>query len=117
VTRPSLYSEAQEVLVLNCFVLGDGINNTFPVEIARTKSVGILKEAIKTKKSPKFDYIPADQLVLWRVDITCDRSLQETIHDLGLTDEGCLLPVKRLSDSFVHLPDPENVHIVMRRPG
>lgn len=103
--------------MLNCFVLGDSINNTFPVKIARTELVGILKEAIKTKKSLKFDHIPADKLILWKVDITCNRSLQETIHNFGLTDEGCLLPVKRLSDSFVDLPDPENVHIVMCHPG
>ena len=108
-TCPSPYSEAQEVLELNCFVLGNSANNTFPVKIARTGSVGDLKKVIKTEKSPKFDHIPSDELVIWKVDITCDRNLPETIHELGLTDEGSLLPVKLLSKSFVDLPDPKNV--------
>ena len=117
VTRPSPYSEAQEVLELNCFVLGDSANNTFPVKIARTESVGTLKESIKTKKSPVFDHIPADQLDLWKVFIPFGRNIQETIHELGLTDEGSLLPVDELSEIFVDLPSRRHLHIVVRRPG
>jgi Crinkler effector protein N-terminal domain len=117
VTRPSPYSEAQEVLELNCLVLGDSANNTFPVKIARTESVGTLKKSIKTEKSPVFDHIPADQLHLWKVSIPFGRNIQETIHELGLTDEGSLLPVDELSEIFVDLPSRRHLHIVVRRPG
>jgi hypothetical protein len=112
-TRPSPYSEAQEVLELNCFVLGDSANNTFPVKIARTESIGTLKESIKTKNSPVFNHIPAHQLVLWKVSIAFDRNIQETIHELGLTDEGSLLPVDELSEIFVDLPARRHLHIVV----
>ena len=116
VTRPTPYSETQELLELNCFVLGDSANNTFPVKIARTESVGTFKESIK-KNSPVFDHIPAHQLVLWKVSIAFDRNIQETIHELGLTDEGSLLPVDELSEIFVDLPARRHLHIIVRRPG
>jgi len=37
--------------LLNCFVLGDDEERVFPVEIARGKNVGILKDEIKKKKA------------------------------------------------------------------
>ncbi|KAF8234892.1 hypothetical protein L208DRAFT_1122458, partial [Tricholoma matsutake] len=54
-------------LELNCFVLGNSVNNMFPVKIARAESIGMLKESIKTKNSSVFDSIPAHQLDLWKV--------------------------------------------------
>jgi hypothetical protein len=108
--------EVQHILELNCFVLGDSPNHTFPVKIARTESVGTLKEAIKEKMKPAFDHIRANSLVLWNVDIPFDRTtLQDSIRELDLTDEGSLSPVERLLNIFVDLPDYFNVHIVVRR--
>ena len=41
----------------------------FPVDIAKEKSVGTLKDTIKDKKKPDFDHIPADKLTLWKVSL------------------------------------------------
>ena len=46
------------MLVLNCLVLGETPQNTFPVEIDAAKSVGSLKKSIKEEKKPAFDDIP-----------------------------------------------------------
>jgi hypothetical protein len=48
---------------LNCFVEGDQLDQTFPVEVLKTKNVGILKDLIKQKKAsdlclPKWGNIP-----------------------------------------------------------
>jgi hypothetical protein len=54
-------------LELNCWVLGDDPSRVFPVEIASSKTVGFLKEAIKDKMKPAFDHIAANSLNLWKV--------------------------------------------------
>ena len=41
----------------------------FPVKIAKEESVGAVKDAIKDKKKPDFDHIPADKLTLWKVSL------------------------------------------------
>jgi hypothetical protein len=49
-------------------VLGDNDRSrVFPVEIANNKTIGALKDAIKEKKKPAFDHVPADTLDLWKV--------------------------------------------------
>jgi len=54
-------------LELNCWVLGDDPRSVFPVEIASSKTVGFLKEAIKDKTKCAFDDIDAKSLNLWKV--------------------------------------------------
>ncbi|KAF9314604.1 hypothetical protein BG003_003982 [Podila horticola] len=54
---------------LFCLVNGEPTSNAFPVEIKSTKTIGDLKDLIKTKKTPEFDDIAADKLTLWRVTI------------------------------------------------
>ena len=56
-------------LNLNCWLLGDDPRRFFPVEIAKTKTIGALKEAIKEGPSSKgdFDGIDAQYLDLWKV--------------------------------------------------
>jgi hypothetical protein len=49
-------------LCLNCFVDGDLPNHTFPVEILKSKNVGILKDLIKEKKAPYLDHVAASDL-------------------------------------------------------
>ena len=58
---------ADRTLELFCWVQGDDPRHVFPLEIAETKTVGALKEAIKEKKKPAFDHVVADTLNLWRV--------------------------------------------------
>ncbi|KAF8922800.1 hypothetical protein BGZ58_003772, partial [Dissophora ornata] len=50
---------------LFCVVEGDSI--PFPVKISLEDTVGDLKDAIKTKITPRFDDIPALELVLGQV--------------------------------------------------
>jgi Crinkler effector protein N-terminal domain len=57
------------IFTLNCWVLLEGVDRVFPVEIAKEKSVGALKDAIKDKKKPDFHHIPADKLTLWKVSL------------------------------------------------
>ena len=40
------------ILVLNCWVLGDGPNHIFTVKIEHTETVSILRKAIKDEKKP-----------------------------------------------------------------
>jgi hypothetical protein len=54
-------------LELNCIVQGDEPTHAFPVEISNTKNVGALRDAIKDKKKPAFETVPADTLKLWKV--------------------------------------------------
>ena len=49
-------------LDLNCIVFGDDSSHIFPVKIMNTESVGTLKNAIKEKKKPIFDYVSTDAL-------------------------------------------------------
>jgi len=95
--HPTLNSEP---LQLNCLVLGKSRNHIFIVEIAATKSVRALKDAIKEKKRPAFDYVPADTLVLWNASVPIKRNLKETIEALNLVDEDALQPPDILLDVF-----------------
>ncbi|KAK3843871.1 MAG: hypothetical protein J3R72DRAFT_102512 [Linnemannia gamsii] len=58
---------ADNLLTLFCLVDGDSV--PFSVDIDTSKTVDHLKDAIKTKKAPRFDDVAADELTLWRVSI------------------------------------------------
>ena len=116
-------------------MLGESRNHIFIVEIAATKSVGALKDAIKEKKRPAFDYVPADTLVLWNASVPIKRNLKETIEVLNLVDEDALQPpdilldvfpsgpqiqllllVHKLSEIFSKPLIKEHVHIIVKPP-
>ena len=103
-------------LDLNCLVLGHDASHIFPIEIAERKTVGALKDAIKDKKRPAFDHVPADTLILWQVSIPVNRNLTEHLSKFDFVDEGSLFPVKRLSGVFSVPPEDEHLHIVVRVP-
>ena len=86
-------------LNLNCLVFGDDGNHIFLVKIAKSEIVCALREAIKSKKRPAFDHIPADALVLWKVSVLVDQSLTTTLYNRAFDDP--LLPLDLLSDGFV----------------
>jgi hypothetical protein len=116
VIHPNSSSESQPQLNLNCLVLGDDASHIFPIEIAERKTVGALKDAIKDKKRPAFDHVPADTLILWQVSIPVNRNLTEHLSKSDFVDESSLLPVKRLSKVFSDQPEDEHLHIVVRVP-
>ncbi|KAH9046591.1 hypothetical protein EDB84DRAFT_1264903 [Lactarius hengduanensis] len=103
-------------LELNCLVLGEDRNNIFTVKIPSTKSVSILKDAIKDKMRPTFDHIAAKTLTLWQVSIPDDSNLKLKLSELDLADERSLSPTQVLLSVFLHPPLPRQVHIVVRCP-
>src|SRR5688572_32177387 len=69
-------------LRLNCFVVGEGFNNIIAVQINDVNPVSVLKEAIKTKKNPDLDYLPADKLVLYKVGELLDNPFLKKNKDI-----------------------------------
>ena len=55
------------ILQLNCWVIRDDPRHVIPVEIASSKTVGYLKEAIKEKIQYSFADFDAKSLDLWKV--------------------------------------------------
>ena len=101
------------MLVLNCLVLGETPQNTFPVEIDAAKSVGSLKKSIKEEKKPAFDDIVANTLTLWRVSIP-----YSDINALAeLPAAEALIPVKKLSEIFPNHEAGENIDVIIKLPG
>jgi Crinkler effector protein N-terminal domain len=95
-------------------VLGEPLTHIFPVVIATTKIVGLLKDTIKEKKHPAFDHIPADTLVLWKVSLPFDVSLEETMRNFDGGES--LSPVEALSEVFPSTPARKHLHIVVKPP-
>jgi hypothetical protein len=54
-------------LTLNCWVDGGDRGRVFLIKISSSETVSTLKDAIKDKKKPTFDHVPADSLDLWKV--------------------------------------------------
>jgi len=63
---PFCYS-SEPTFSLNCFVLGDDPENVFPVDIQTTSKIGILKDLIKQKKSPRLNHVVASDLEVFQV--------------------------------------------------
>ena len=55
------------ILELNCWVLGDDPRSVFPVEVASSKTVGYMREAILPKMENSCSDLVAKSLVLWKV--------------------------------------------------
>ncbi|OAQ22282.1 hypothetical protein K457DRAFT_345649 [Linnemannia elongata AG-77] len=103
------------LLTLFCLVDGDSV--PFSVDIDASKTVDHLKDAIKSKKTPRFDDVAADELTLWRVSIPLvpkkdrkDISLGEVSskEELDETDD--------LSDVFQDKLPKKTIHIIVQRP-
>ncbi|KAI8359578.1 hypothetical protein B0O80DRAFT_233929 [Mortierella sp. GBAus27b] len=102
---------------LTLFCLVNGETTSFPVAIESTKTIGDLKDLIKTKQTPDFDDIAAKSLTLWRVSLPVvpkkDRkaiSLAEvpSKEELDETDD--------ISDVFEEKPPKKTIHIIVQRP-
>ena len=103
------------MLNLNCYVRGDPKNCAFTVHsINEDKTVSNLRDAIKEVIRPKFDDIPANELVLWKnsVPINCD--LKKTVEALNLNNVFFLQPLEILSNVFSDLVK-NNIHIIIDR--
>jgi hypothetical protein len=103
-------------LDINCIVFGDDPSHVFTIEIEGTKNVSALKEAIKDKMRPAFDHVPAHILVLWKVCVAVDGSLNENLSDLDLRSEQPLRPLDELSEVFLDRLARKHLHILVQRP-
>ncbi|KAF9993199.1 hypothetical protein BGZ65_011322 [Modicella reniformis] len=90
-------------MALTLFCAVDGESNPFSVEVDPTKSVDVLKKAIKTNKSHEFDDIDANKLTLWKVLIPYDSVKKHLKFDLGqlqANEKEKLDPISDTSDVF-----------------
>jgi hypothetical protein len=77
-------------ITLFCLVKGSATANAFEVDIEKDKSVSHLKKVIKAEKAPVFDNFPADELKLWKVEISGDH---DPLSNLSLQDNDELLAI------------------------
>ena len=106
----------ESYLELNCLVFGDDYCHIFPVKIAKTESIGSLKDAIKEKKKLAFEHVDADALEIFKVSIPVDGRFTENIKSHALNDETALSPLDYLSEVFPATPARKHLHILVRSP-
>jgi hypothetical protein len=109
-------SETTPLFELNCLVLDDSRDNIFPVEIPRTKTVGALKDAIKEKKRPVLDHVPADTLELWQVDFPDDddEKLRQLLENFKCDPKKKLKSTKELAQLFDQIA--KGLHVLVVPP-
>jgi hypothetical protein len=57
-----------------------------------------------------------DDLILWKVDLLVDGTLEHNINNLELDPEKSPSPVTKLHRLFSDLPEEEHLHIVVQGP-
>ncbi|KAH0825821.1 hypothetical protein J3R83DRAFT_8763 [Lanmaoa asiatica] len=68
---------SSEVLSIDCWVYGEDVESTFPIEISSTKNVGALKNAIKEEQFASFRDRSARELALYIFPIPNDNDEQQ----------------------------------------
>lgn len=106
---------ADNHLTLFCLVDGEATSRAFSVDIDRTKSVDYLKKLVKLEKTPRFNDVAPDELILWRVSIPDDNQVSARIDTLD-GKEKLNNPRTRLSELFPEHPDDKTYIIVQRPP-
>ncbi|KAI1296061.1 hypothetical protein EDD11_007609 [Mortierella claussenii] len=109
---------AVNALTLVCLVSGEALSNTFSVKISPSESISVLKDLIKSEKTPEYDDIAADRLTLWRVTIPSDENAgDESIITLDDQDAKTKLgnPRTSLSEQLPESLD-DNTYILVQRP-
>jgi hypothetical protein len=104
-------------ITLFCLVHGDNPSrNAFPVEIDKSKTIGQLKEIIKTKKANDFKDVDADKLILWRVSISTNKlSKLDPYFDYKI-DGTELSPYDDIQEVFPDAPAYKHIHIIVELP-
>ena len=100
-------------------MFGEPRSRIFTVKIEGTKTVSVLRDAIKEKKRPAFDCIPADNLVLWKVKLDLETGLDvlKTIEVESFDQDGDQLqPWRQLLRVFGDVPERGHLHIIVRDP-
>ncbi|KAF9288968.1 hypothetical protein BGZ88_007965, partial [Linnemannia elongata] len=104
-------------LALLCLFEGEATSNAFSVKIESTKTIGSLKDHIKTKILNTFNGIDAKDLTLWRVDQPVLAANKHNLILLSAIDSPTELdPTDDISDVFPEAPPKKTIHIIVQRP-
>ncbi|KAF8906387.1 hypothetical protein BGZ58_006329, partial [Dissophora ornata] len=103
-------------LTLFCLINGELTSNAFPVETSSDKTVGVLKDLIKAKRTVALSNVDANELTLWLAVIPDNRC--GSAITIGALDGKTKLsnPRRRLSQLFSESPD-EETYILVQRPA
>ncbi|KAF9554275.1 hypothetical protein EC968_009721, partial [Mortierella alpina] len=107
------------LLTLFCLVDGEPTFNAFPVGIESSKTIGDLKELIKTALSPQFDDIAAKDLTIWSVSIPDDDDDEEIpimLDNVSSKDKKKLRATRGLLEVFPVKPSKNTIHVIVQRP-
>ncbi len=105
-------ADPTQLLLLNCFIIGDDQNQIFTVKIPKTDNVSILKKMIKEENAHLLSHLDAKDLELWKVSFPIDDLTSKQLPTLGPS----LRPHRLLSDLFNSGLDVSHIHIVARVP-
>ncbi|RHZ65133.1 hypothetical protein Glove_319g193 [Diversispora epigaea] len=113
--------------IVNYFIVIEKDNpyeNCFEVEIDKTRTVSALKELIKDKQKPNFDHLPANQLKLWKVNVSLLKSNEKltvlvekepAVIEQKLEGKK-LLASKKVREYFNEPLAEEHIHIIIEFP-
>ncbi|KAF9345759.1 hypothetical protein BGX34_004507 [Mortierella sp. NVP85] len=102
-------------ITLLCLI--DGTDTPFPVDIEPTKTVGHLKQVIKTGKSPKLDRVAADELTLWNVSFpVVPKKDRKAISLCDVLVKELFDEVTDLSEVFTGEPPKKTIHVIVQLP-
>ena len=112
-----------EEYTLNCLVPGD--KTTFPVNINEEMKVGKLKNEIKRKNEPRFNYFDADGLTLHQINVDVSNESEYDNIILEVSQPGYvfipkrkLFPTSKISKYFGEPSDRLRavIHILVEPP-
>ncbi|KAG0010901.1 hypothetical protein BGZ81_002491, partial [Podila clonocystis] len=110
---------ADTLMTLFCLVDGEATSSAFSIKIPPNDTVDDLKNLIKTKKTPEFEDVAANELTLWRVSIPItddDDAVPIKLNNVTNKDKKKLGPATRLSKGFPEGLPEETVNIIVQRP-
>jgi len=104
--------------LLTLFCLVEGESSPFSVDFEPSKTVDLLKVAIKTALSPQFDAVTAKDITLWHVAIPL-APLQDRKPIVSKEGDSAtkLDPTEDVSDTFKEQPPKKTINIIVQRPG
>ncbi|GES93552.1 hypothetical protein GLOIN_2v1844131 [Rhizophagus clarus] len=105
---------------LFCLVFGEPIEYAFAVKVDKHETISELKEIIKEKKPNTFNDVDANELILWKINISLDELSQITHKNGPSTDIKStlngeqLLPLTKIDKAFPNEPVDEHIHVIVQ---
>ncbi|KAF9002688.1 hypothetical protein BDQ17DRAFT_1425643 [Cyathus striatus] len=104
-----------DTLSLNCYVLGESLNENFIIDASPDTPIARLKVQIVNFCLMKDTVVPP-KLKLWKVSIPVDSSMKARISALDLSEDDLLQPLQPLSRYFTNPPTTDHIHIIIKFP-